>query len=145
MSLHEEYSVIIELDVRWGDMDAFNHVNNIIYLQYFESARIAYFEKLGFAEIGSVGPILAWTDCKYKFPLTYPDTISIGAKVHSLEPDRFIQRYAVFSHRHQCIAAEGQGVIVAYDYQANQKTPIPEEIKRRVYQLEKDLLRPAAN
>ena len=73
--LLREFPVVIEMPVRWGDMDAFNHVNNVVYLRYFESARIAYFERLGFgisiAEQG-IGPILASTSCEFKFPLTYP-------------------------------------------------------------------------
>ena len=38
--------VVIEVPVAWGEMDSFQHVNNIVYLRYFESARIAYFERL---------------------------------------------------------------------------------------------------
>ncbi len=44
----KHYSVIIETPVAWGEMDAFQHVNNIVYFRYFESVRIAYFEKIGY-------------------------------------------------------------------------------------------------
>jgi acyl-CoA thioester hydrolase len=40
------YPVIIEIPLAWGDMDAFQHVNNVVYFKHFESARIAYFEKI---------------------------------------------------------------------------------------------------
>ena len=43
-----DYPVTIELPIVWGDMDAFQHVNNIVYFKHFESARISYFEKIGF-------------------------------------------------------------------------------------------------
>ena len=36
----ENYPVVIEIPVAWGDMDAFQHVNNVAYFRYFESARI---------------------------------------------------------------------------------------------------------
>ena len=117
-------------------MDAFGHVNNIVYLQYFESARIAYFERLEFSSIEAVGPILASTECRYKLPLTYPDTVSVGAKVVALSGDRLTQHYAVFSQRHQRIAAAGQGVIVAYDYRQSRKTQVPEVIRDRLLALE---------
>ncbi|MCZ6911333.1 MAG: acyl-CoA thioesterase, partial [Proteobacteria bacterium] len=42
MKVLDDYPVVIELPVVWGEMDAFDHVNNIIYFRYFESARIAY-------------------------------------------------------------------------------------------------------
>ncbi|MCB0148997.1 MAG: acyl-CoA thioesterase, partial [Caldilineaceae bacterium] len=41
------YPVVIEIPVAWGEMDAFQHVNNIVYFRYFESGRIAYFERAG--------------------------------------------------------------------------------------------------
>jgi len=137
--LLSDYPVVIQLPVAWGEMDAFNHVNNIVYFRYFESARIAYFEKLdlmAFMEQTGIGPILASTHCRYKIPLTYPDTIAVGAKVSKLEADRFTMKFAVASQRHQKIAAEGDGVIVSYDYRANKKVPMPAELIRRITELE---------
>ena len=111
-SLLDGYPVLTEMPVRWGDMDAFNHVNNVVYLRYFESARIAYFEELhavDFSPRGGIGPILAATSCAFKFPLPYPDTISIGARCVELAEDRLTHHYRVVSHRHCRIAAEGEG------------------------------------
>ena len=55
------FPVVVAIPVAWGDMDAFQHVNNTVYFRYFESARIAYFERLEFMELmqaTGVGPIL---------------------------------------------------------------------------------------
>ncbi len=60
-SLEAEFPVVLAIPVAWGDMDAMGHVNNTVYLRYFESARIAYFERVGFLEemaSSGVGPIL---------------------------------------------------------------------------------------
>lgn len=133
------YPVVIEMEVRWGDMDAFNHVNNVAYLRYFESGRIAYFVALDLADFfGSdgVGPILAETSCRYKFPLTYPDRISVGTRSHNLREDRFDQDYIVVSHRHGRVAATGDGTIVTFDYTANRKSPIPDEVREHLEALE---------
>jgi len=136
------YPVIIEIPVAWGDMDAFQHVNNIMYFKYFESARISYFEKINFMEVMNetgIGPILASTQCRYKIPLTYPDYVTVGAKVDTIEKERFIMKYAVISHKHEKIAALGEGVLVTFDYQNNKKTLIPDEIKKRIIVLEKSV------
>ena len=72
--------VQLEIQVHWGDMDAMQHVNNIIYLKWVESTRLLLFERLmgnenaGTAEIG---PILAWSDIKYISPVVYPDTVRV--------------------------------------------------------------------
>ena len=135
----KHYSVTIETPVAWGEMDALQHVNNIVYFRYFESVRIAYFEKIGYLEFMEKtgrGPILAATESKFKIPLAYPDTVSICGKVSSIESDRFVMDYCVVSHKHQKIAAEGEGLIVSFDYKAAKKVPIPEEIKERILKLE---------
>jgi acyl-CoA thioester hydrolase len=134
------YPVIVEIPVAWGEMDSFQHVNNVVYFRYFESVRIAYSEKIGlqeYKENTGIGPILGSTSCRYRFPLTYPDTVSVGAKIVGMEEDRFTMNYVVVSHRHQKIAAEGDGVIVLYDYREGKKTAMPDEIRARILALEK--------
>jgi len=135
----EGYPIVIEIPVAWGEMDSFQHVNNIVYFRYFESARILYSEKLGLhsmrAETG-IGPILASTSCKYKLPLTYPDTVSVGTKSTTIEEDRFSMKYAVVSHKHRKVAAEGEGVVVLYNYHEGKKTALPEELRKRIADIE---------
>ena len=133
------FPVVIETPVAWGEMDSLQHVNNIVYFRYFESARMAYFDQLRLweymAETG-VGPILASTDCRFRLPLTYPDAVSVGAKISEIGDDRFVMSYLVVSRRHEKVAAEGEGVIVSYDYRALKKAPLPAEIVRRIRELE---------
>src|SRR5688572_21896436 len=90
------YPVIVEIPVAWGDMDYFRHVNNIVFFRYFESARIEYLDRIGFREIGAegaVGPILAATACRFRRPLTWPDTVRVGARVSAVAEDRFDMEY----------------------------------------------------
>ncbi len=136
------YPVVIETPIAWGDMDAFQHVNNIVYFKHFESARIAYFEKIKFLEIMNktgIGPILASTQCNYKIPLTYPDNVTVGAKVNAIEKDRFMMKYTVISHKFKKEAALGEGVLVTFDYQNNKKVFVPDEIRKRIIDLEKSI------
>ncbi len=133
-----DYPVVIEIPVAWGEMDAFRHVNNTVYLRYFESARIAYFERLGLIELmeqAGVGPILASVQCRFKFPLVYPDTVSVGAKGTDIEEDRFVVENVVVSHRWQRVAAVGSGVLVAYDYRTGEKATWPPEVRERILAL----------
>ncbi|PLX43043.1 MAG: acyl-CoA thioesterase [Deltaproteobacteria bacterium] len=120
-------------------MDLLEHVNNVTYFRYFENARLAYFEKLGYMEHTKktgIGPILASTECRYKFPLTYPDTIRVGARVGELSIDRFTMHYRILSTREDRIAAEGSGDLVSYDYNIAAKAPIPEVIREGIEALE---------
>ena len=54
MSVNEllkDYPVTVEVPVVWGEMDAFSHVNNVVYFRYFETARIAYFYEIDFMKV----------------------------------------------------------------------------------------------
>jgi len=136
-AFRERYPVTVDIPVAWGEMDAFQHVNNIVYFRYFESARIRCFEKVGYTELASQngqGPILASTDCRFRLPLVYPDTVTSGTFVGDIGESDFIMHYAVLSHRNGKIAAEGQGRIVSFDYGSGRKIPLPGEIR---VQLEK--------
>lgn len=137
-----DYPVTIEIPIAWGDMDSFQHVNNKVYFKHFESARISYFEKIGFLEImntTNIGPILAFTQCRYKIPLTYPDNVTVATKVESIEKDRFIMKHIVVSHKFKKTAAFGEDILVTFDYQNNTKALIPDEIKKRIIDLENNL------
>ena len=87
------FPVAVERPVRWGDMDAFQHVNNTVYFRWFECARIAYFQRVGFDGGESVGPILAHTECRFRRPVAFPDTVVIRAGVVALGDDRFTMAY----------------------------------------------------
>jgi acyl-CoA thioester hydrolase len=142
-TLLKDYPVIVEFPVAWGEMDSMGHVNNIVYFRYFESARIAYFEKTNLivymTETG-IGPILGEICCKFKIPLSYPDKVLIGAKVVSIEEDRFTMHHLVFSTKHQKVAAEGDGVIVTFNYREGKKVAIPEVLKRSIVNIEESAL-----
>ena len=141
--LLETYPIVIEIPVAWGEMDSLQHVNNIVYFRYFESARMAYFNKLdlwNYIRETGVGPILASTNCKFRIPLTYPDTVSVGTKVTEIKDDRFLMKYLVVSHTHNKVAAEGEGMIVSYNYRELAKAALPDEIRRRIEAIEKNSL-----
>lgn len=138
--LLKRYPVVIEFPVAWGEMDSMGHVNNIVYFRYFESVRIAYFERmdlLGHMKETGVGPILGEISCKFRIPLTYPDKVLIGAKVVRIEEDRFVMNHLVVSAKHQRVAAEGDGVIVTFDYRAGKKVAVPDSVKQAMLDLEK--------
>ena len=135
--LLDSYPVVIETDVAWGDMDAFNHVNNTVYFRWFESGRIAYFRQVGFTGNDAVGPILASTSCRMRIPLAYPDRVAIGARVRDIGDDRFTMEYAVVSRTLKKIAAEGEAVVFSYDHQAKRRAPLPAGVRQRMERLEK--------
>jgi acyl-CoA thioester hydrolase len=140
------YPVVIGTPVAWGDMDYFRHLNNIVFFRFFESARIAYLQRIGFeselADSG-IGPILAATDCRFRRPIRYPDVVLVGARTTRLEPDRFTMEYRLVSEAQGVVAAEGGGTLVAYDYRQERKAVLPDAVVGAIEDLEERSLRTA--
>jgi acyl-CoA thioester hydrolase len=133
-----DYPVTVEMPVAWGEMDSFGHVNNIVYFRYFESARIACFDRIGYPasmEASGVGPILAATECRFRVPLTYPDQLIAGSVIEQIGDDDFTMGYGVFSRQHNAVAARGSGRIVSFDYRSRARAPIPPDIRAGLEQL----------
>ncbi|MEO1261286.1 MAG: acyl-CoA thioesterase [Bacteroidota bacterium] len=123
-----DYPIQQKYQVHWGDMDAAQHVNNLVYLKWSESVRIYFFDQLfgGAYDFNEgIGPILAWQDCKYIFPITFPDNAIVGVKTVEILPDRFIIETATFSEKNNRIAAFGQQTIMAYHYGKLKKAELP--------------------
>ncbi len=123
------YPVHVPLPVQWGDMDAYQHVNNVVYFRWFETARMALFRSIDFTSGVGVGPILHSTTCRYRAPVYFPDDVVTAARVTDVGDDRFTVEMAVFSAREQAIAAVGTAVIVAYDYVNKTKAPLPAAVR----------------
>ena len=131
----QDFSRLHRFPVHWGDMDSAQHVNNLVYLRWAETARVLYFEEIGVSTAfapGETGAILAYQDCKYIYPMTYPDTAVVGARTVEIADDRFTMETAIFSERHDRIAAITKQVIVPYDYGRLTKAPLPPAWVKRI-------------
>ena len=138
--LLKDFTFVVDLNIEWGDMDALQHVNNIEYFKYFQVARIAYFEKIDSESVMGetrISSILASTQCKFIYPLDYPDSISVGVRVDVMADQYFTMKYAVVSEKHQRLAAIGDAKVVMLDYVNNKKASIPNEIRKTIIDLEK--------
>lgn len=134
-----DFSVVVRLPVQWGDMDAYGHVNNTVYFRFFETARIAYLAQCGFVhsyERDRVGAILHSTSCRFRRPLTHPDEIEVGGRASEVGEDRFTMEYRVVSGTQDAVAADGSGIIVAYDYRRGTKVPLPDEVRASIERME---------
>jgi acyl-CoA thioester hydrolase len=142
MNIDEEIkdcAVIFTIPVQWGDMDSARHVNNLVYFRWAESARIEYFKAIGIDTSFSseTGPILGWQDCKYIFPMTYPDVAIITCCTKEIKEDRFIMESRVYSQEYDRIAAISTQMIIPYDYVNLKKAAIPASWIETITDLEK--------
>lgn len=124
----------LEVPLRWGDMDAMSHLNNVMYFRLMEEARIRWFQELGFATLPTgEAPILAHAACDFVRAMTYPGTALVKQIVtrvgrSSVEMSVVIER----TDEPGVPYATGRTVIVWYDYTAGRSAPWPEAVKARL-------------
>lgn len=129
------YPVIHPQTIHWGEMDAFNHLNNVVYYRYAESARIAYLRKLGMFD-GAMVTVLAASSCQYLRPVTYPDTLLLGVRCQRLGSTSIVMEYSYYSTAQEAIVATADAVIVRLDSQGDKKLPWSTEERTDLMALE---------
>jgi acyl-CoA thioester hydrolase len=133
------FHVAVGIDVRWGDLDALAHVNNATYFTYFESARIAWFAHMmpGHAvSLQGVGPIVLETRCRFLTPIGFPASVRVGTRAVKAGTTSLEMEYLVTDRETGEAYAIGSAVLVMYDYRAQTKVPIPDDLRRRMEVLE---------
>lgn len=139
-----DYPTVVRLPVQWGDQDSFGHVNNAIYFRWFESARIAYLERIGLGDKhashapggNDIGPILAAIGCNYRRQVKYPDTVLVGARITRIGTSSMTMAHALWSEAHQALAADGESTVVVFSYGANKPLRVPDKLRELISQLE---------
>jgi len=133
------YPVSVEIPVAWGEMDAFQHVNNVAFARWVESARVAYFRRLGLMRpirSEGVGPILARIAIDYRRPVTYPDTVRVDATIRAIGRSSLTAAYRIWSVEQRAEVATGEDVIVVFDYATGKKTHVDERLRKAIAALE---------
>lgn len=114
-----------EMPVRWGDLDALNHVNNTLYFRYLEESRVDRFRAAGIGVSSERRNIvLARTTCDFLRPILWPATLRIEMEIQrvgrsSLEYQA--ELHVVDDEAGPC--ARAQNIIVGTDAGTGKSSP----------------------
>ena len=134
-----DFPVSLEIPVVWGDMDALQHVNNVVYFRYFETIRIEYLRRIGIMALlarGQVMPVVAETHARYRRAVTFPDTLLVEARVSELGEYGFTMSYQITSREQGEVTTFGEARVVMLDKISGKKVALTEALKRQILQLE---------
>ena len=137
--MRESFRHWITVPVRWGDMDAFEHVNNARFFTFCESARISYFEAIGLTvhrRATDQAPAVVTATCNFRQQLHYPATLDVGVRTVKIGLSSFTLAYAIFLQGTDELVADGSSVVVWVDYAENKSAPLPERLKERIRELD---------
>lgn len=128
---------MVPWQVIFRDIDTFGHVNNAVYLTYFELARTSMWLALtGGSGSKDVGFIVARTECDFRHQLEM-EPIEIRVRIGDMRTTSFDTLYEIWSDRGRQLAATGRVVVVLFDWGKNHKTPITDELRQKVRMFQK--------
>ena len=122
--------------IRYADIDAMGHVNNAVYLQYFEQARMAWFKQSIGSEWNwnSAGIVLVRNEIDYKSPLLLHDKAIVETSVEHIGTKSITLSYRVLKKQHDMdmLVATGKSVLVCFDNKTQKSKSIPEVWRERL-------------
>jgi len=125
--------------VRFRDLDALGHVNNAVYLTYFESARMAwYLHVTHHSDLGQMNVILARAEVDFRSPAAYAEVLDVGVRCTSIGRSSFVVEQAITERRTRRLVAEARKVLVHYDYAAGRSLPLTDEMRRQLLDQDPD-------
>ena len=118
------------LETRLNDYDVKGHVNNAVYLAYFEIGRVRAWLAAG----GDVdaGFILAEAKISYRSPALLGDPLDLEMTTAEIRNKAWVWQYRILDSRDDRLVAEGETVQVMFDYSSRTTVPIPEAIRERL-------------
>lgn len=121
------------IKVSWRDLDAAGHVNNAVYLTYMETARVeAYFALTGGRRAEELDIILARASVDYRSAATLGDTLVVEVRPLRVGESSFTLGYTLLDEATERLVAEGESVLVTFDYAASRKKPLPPSLRERL-------------
>jgi len=127
----DKFPIVVPVDVRYRDLDTFNHVNNAVYLTYFEQARVAYFRSLGWRS-DDASVVVARAEINYRRQILLGDEVKAGCRVARFGNKSYVMEYLITVNGE--VAADGQTVQVFLS--KGSPAPLPGSLIERIRNLE---------
>jgi acyl-CoA thioester hydrolase len=119
--------------VRFGDLDAMRHLNNVVFLRYFETARIAYLQQIvpshdpAHPENDEFGLIFAECHINYRSPVHFDEEVAVACSIGNVKRSSFRVEFDMRVGTR--LVAEGYGVLVGFDYKQQSAAQLPDALR----------------
>ena len=130
----DAYRWFMTCPTRWADNDAYGHVNNTVYYQWFDTAVNGWLVEAGLLDIGKGDPIglVVETGCSYFAPLSFPGDVEVGIAVERLGGSSVTYRIGVFGAGSHEPSAQGQFTHVYVGRESRRPVALPPEWRAKL-------------
>ena len=133
----DRYAEFVPIMTRWMDNDLYNHVNNVVYYSFFDTAVNGYMVQAGVLDLESsrVIGLVVETACQYFSPISFPDLVYCGLRVAHLGTSSVRFEIGVFRNEENVAAAQGHFVHVTCDRETHRPVPMPADMRAALEKL----------
>ncbi|HNR02056.1 MAG TPA: thioesterase family protein [Anaerolineaceae bacterium] len=122
------------IEVRFGDLDAYWHVNNARFLVYLEDARSRYVQEMGLVDGKSLWRlplIVGDIHIRYRNPIELGDKVIVSMGATRISGKTVTFEYEITGADGTPVFATAESIMVCYDYQAKKSVPVSDDLRRR--------------
>jgi acyl-CoA thioester hydrolase len=132
-----DFRFVQRFPVAFDHVDMMQHVNNVAYFVWLQSARCDYFQQVLSQPITATSSIIiARHELDYEAPLDYQEKIAVGCRVSRIGRKSLDMAYEVWSESRNLRSAFGQSTAVAYNYTTRQSMEIPQAWREAITKFE---------
>ena len=131
-AVRTDFPHFLAIPTRWMDNDAYQHVNNVVYYSYFDTAVNQFLIAQGVLDIHAdrVVGLVVDTGCSYFHSIAFPDTVHVGVRVARLGNSSVRYELALFKNDEAQPAAAGHFVHVYVDRDSNTPVSVPDKVRQ---------------
>jgi len=120
--------LITQVYRRFSDLDPLGHVNNVVFLDYLQEARLRAFLQIDYDEILKLSQVMVHQSIDFRRPIFYStEPLTIETWVNVVGNTSYRMKYRILSEVGE-LAAEAESIMVCFD---NDKAiPIPDKFRR---------------
>ncbi|SHI80652.1 (3S)-malyl-CoA thioesterase [Roseomonas rosea] len=130
-----DYRHFLEIPTRWGDNDAYAHLNNVVYYSFFDTVVSRFLLESGAIDLKTspVIGVVVETGCRYLAPIAFPDLVTAGLRVARIGNTSIRYEIGIFRNAEDQASAEGHFIHVYVDRETQTRpTPLPQALRDAV-------------
>jgi len=127
----DDFPKIVKISTRWSDNDVYQHVNNVVYFSFFDTAVNLNLVEQGFIDFqeSKVVGLVVDNHCQFFSSITFPDEVFVGIAVEKIGNSSVVYRLGIFKNDDPALCALGRFTHVYVNRNDQKPTPIPPEIR----------------
>ena len=132
------YAHFCDITTRWMDNDVYQHVNNVVYYSFFDTAVNQHLIELGLLDVedSPVVGLVVENQCRYFSSLAFPDKVTVGMRVSHIGTSSIQYELGIFRNAENLESAHGHFVHVYVDRISNKPVPLSAPVRAAVTALQ---------